>query len=370
MEARKYAVSLEEKRIKERIKEVLQPDEYQGWLDALEIVITPQETILAGIPHPVFRYDIKKNYLSLFRSLLKEIFPQAPDTITVYVGKYAPSFSTQPPEKIIGHEKPQSEQLEFALPELWSEHHVEYPTDLTRISPFRPLKRGQQREFVQRVLLQNKYGRIQYEGRMLGIDDEDVFMMLLREARENLFQGKEIIKVTLSIRSFLKRLGRPIGGSGQVWLEGSLNRLTGGRMNFETPRFKLAGCLIDGWTLDEETKECIVRLNPQIGRIYVKRAYTQIDFQQRLNLQGDICKKLHAFLNGQRNKNRRFSFTDKEMQETLNSEAPIRELRRKLKSALTQLIKVGFLERYYCESGGKNQIRYFVEYAGFSKQQK
>ncbi|MBF0277996.1 MAG: chromosomal replication initiator protein DnaA [SAR324 cluster bacterium] len=62
---------------KEQIKKELKPDEYEGWLDHLELVeVSAKNIIIAGITHPLFRDDIVGNYDELFRQLFNKYFPE------------------------------------------------------------------------------------------------------------------------------------------------------------------------------------------------------------------------------------------------------------------------------------------------------
>ncbi|MBF0350822.1 MAG: chromosomal replication initiator protein DnaA [SAR324 cluster bacterium] len=78
---------------KKNIRELLRPEEYEGWLEAIQIVeLEHGRAVIAGIPHPVFQYDIKKNYDVLFRKVLGDLFPEkAPfykKNVEYHVGEY------------------------------------------------------------------------------------------------------------------------------------------------------------------------------------------------------------------------------------------------------------------------------------------
>ena len=78
---------------KQYIRNTLDPEEYQGWLEELSLAeISQGRAVIAGIPHPVFQFDIKKNYDSLIRQLLMELFPEyAPfpkKQVEYHVGEY------------------------------------------------------------------------------------------------------------------------------------------------------------------------------------------------------------------------------------------------------------------------------------------
>lgn len=62
---------------KEKIQQTLNPEQYEGWLDQLELAkISKNQMVISGISHPLFRDDIANNHDKLFRHLLNEIFPE------------------------------------------------------------------------------------------------------------------------------------------------------------------------------------------------------------------------------------------------------------------------------------------------------
>ena len=77
------------------------------------------------------------------------------------------------------------------------------------------------------------------------------------------------------------------------------------------------------------------------------KAYTFIDFEQRLDLKRPTTKRLHAYINGQRSKDKKtVYFTDADARSFLSLESNIREVRRILKQCLKELITIGFLKAY------------------------
>lgn len=115
-----------------------------------------------------------------------------------------------------------AEVIKFKFPARPSDRHVEYPTDFTRITPFRTIPSGKKRKYTREILFRNKFGYVKFTGQELGIDDEDVFITILDMASDQLKGNKKVITVTFHFREFLRKLKRSIGGSEVKWLNKSL----------------------------------------------------------------------------------------------------------------------------------------------------
>jgi len=255
--------------------------------------------------------------------------------------------------KINFENRENQERTYSRVPMPFTDDHVLTPTLLARISPFKPLKRGQKRTFHKNeILYRNQYGYIKYTGETLGIDDQNVFLQLLRMAREKLFSKEKIIRLEFSLRWFLKELGRSISGKSVNLLKENFNRLMTGGTEISTKKGQsFAGCFIDHWKIDEETGKCVVRINPEISDFYYRYGgYTQIDVEQRQLLIGDITKSLHMFFSSQRNKKigHHFDYTFQELVEVLNlgEYKRNRRLKESFKKSFHQLYKQGFLLKY------------------------
>ena len=62
---------------KARIQQKLPEEDYEGWLASLQLVsLSAERVIFAGISHPIFREDLKRNHLSLLKELLRELYPE------------------------------------------------------------------------------------------------------------------------------------------------------------------------------------------------------------------------------------------------------------------------------------------------------
>ena len=62
---------------KECVRRSLPPHANQSWLNSLQLLkITPSKVMLGGIPHKVYRYEIKTNHEALLKKVLDELYPE------------------------------------------------------------------------------------------------------------------------------------------------------------------------------------------------------------------------------------------------------------------------------------------------------
>lgn len=252
--------------------------------------------------------------------------------------------------------KQHSVEIEEAIP--FTEAHVLAPTLLSRISPFKPLSRRQKREMHENVVLyRNQYGYITYTGKTLGIDDQDVFLQLLKMGREALLRRDPVIRLEFGARWFLREIGRSEGGRQVKDLYNSIERMTGAKISVNNKQGKsFSDVIIIGNNIDTDKngskflddEYVLVKLNPAIADFYYTYGrFTQLNLQQRHALTGDLTKALHLFLSTQRKKgtSNDFECTIFEMAEILNLDKNqgARKLRQSLKIAVKRLISEGFL---------------------------
>ena len=62
---------------KECLQYYLSPNSKKSWVKTLRLLkITPTKVILEGIPHKVYRYEIKNNHEELFIRVLDKLYPE------------------------------------------------------------------------------------------------------------------------------------------------------------------------------------------------------------------------------------------------------------------------------------------------------
>lgn len=96
--------------------------------------------------------------------------------------------------------------------------------------------------------------------------------------------------------SFLKALGKTNSGDNRELLDLSLTRLTKTYLRIETDRYEYQGHLIASVVRDKETKRYAVTLSPEMGKMFGKAEFTQVDWAVRRALQGKpLAGWLHGF---------------------------------------------------------------------------
>ena len=62
---------------KEYVRRTLPPQTCQSWLNSLQLLkITPSKVVICGIPHKIYRYEIKTNHEPLLIKVLDELYPE------------------------------------------------------------------------------------------------------------------------------------------------------------------------------------------------------------------------------------------------------------------------------------------------------
>jgi hypothetical protein len=85
------------------------------------------------------------------------------------------------------------------------------------------------------------------------------------------------------------------------------------------------------------------RLDPKLERFYTESAYTLIDWQQRLDLKGDLARWLHLWVAKYAQP---YAVTVAYLHEKSSSVATLREFRRELREALQALKEAEIIKDY------------------------
>jgi hypothetical protein len=243
-----------------------------------------------------------------------------------------------------------------------------FPTDLTRCSPFFPMRHNElgERKFLRDFLITAAgWGEIRYTGPQLTTYEEDALMVVLaildvanhRETTET--EGRKTYTYRGPALPLLRMLGyeRP-NVKDRKRLVGALELLTVAGVKLfvaagktkkgkqRAPRQTYMSAMLAGAAWNEEKKELSVTVNPFFYEAFFAGTVTFIDVSKRIAIKGVVAKALYRFVQSHR-KNIVFEGHFLTLADTLNidREQPAFELRRLIKRSIAELIRQNVLTK-------------------------
>jgi len=186
------------------------------------------------------------------------------------------------------------ERIGQQLP-LWPEMVAAMPTEITRVSLFRLVRRGRRRTMEDVQLESRSDVQVLYTGKELDQADADLWLACLRIGR-GVPMGQRIYCTAAEL---LREIGRANTGPNQKWLKQSLKRM-GKASLYATMRRNQKTIIIQtgllNWGIEEETGSMFIRLDPDGAGLFDNLAY--VPWQTRLALPSAGTKSLHAYICG------------------------------------------------------------------------
>lgn len=223
------------------------------------------------------------------------------------------------------------------------------PTDLCRISPFFPLNRNQlkDRPFIQeRVVTRNAWGTITFTGLKLSTYEEDVLLAVLailddahqREDAEH--EGEPTYSYTGSARPLLQLMGYSSPNKAEyARLISSLKILSACSLELETSKGDLyvVGGIVSGVHWEPRKRRIKITINPFFRQMYAAGRVTILDAIKRIAIKSPTGKAMLRFLESHKGREWRGHFMTLAKSLNLDMEAEQKEIKRRIKSALTEL---------------------------------
>lgn len=267
-------------------------------------------------------------------------------------------------------------------------HWCGFPTDMTRCSPFFPMRNNElgERRYIEDFLITAaNWGEIKFSGPQLSTYDEDVLMVLLAllQTQSSYRKLSEVVEgedeLTGRIESFVADAGTfseyfgarrtytyrgPLfpffkmmgidnpGKTNYKRVLSSLKRMMSSVIEISistgktksgkkrSPRIIQIVNMICGARWDDKKKELIATINPFFYETYLADQVTLIEVTKRMNIKGVIAKALYRFVQSHR-QNPVFEGHFLTLADALNMdrEQPAYQLRRQLKAAINELIR-------------------------------
>ena len=284
----------------------------------------------------------------------REFFPAEPEASNLLQHRCFDSLSPEMRQKILA-----IEQIPL-LPD-WPDKTRGIPNICLRSALFGVIKRGRRKAVKKELIASLKGVTIQYTGWRLDQGDFDVLAQALHfQAREPDPEKRQFLRI--KVKPFLAAIGRQGGKSGREWLKDSLRRLTATAVEIKVDlgayrgSFSYAGSLVDEFYFSDEDQSYIVRINPKLVGLF-DVGWTQVQWQQRLQLKTDLAKWLHGFYASHRAP---YPVKITTLKHLCGSECSrLVDFRRSLRSAMNELVEAGAVQGWSIDPEDKlNVVRH------------
>lgn len=199
--------------------------------------------------------------------------------------------------------------------------------------------------------------KILYTGEELRQDDLDVWLQILHMAKD-LPLGEPIY---FKANEFKREIKMPYGNESTLRLKEAFTRLKATAVTVHSERLGkgVSVSLISRFEytdeLDSRTGEWMVAVEPEMAALFGGGVYlSQFEWEQRRQLKGPLAKWLHGFYSSHRDP---FDLpVSTIMGNTGTSIATNKKATQLMKSALTELVRVKFLDEFSIDSKGKVHV--------------
>lgn len=226
----------------------------------------------------------------------------------------------------------------------WQEDKRGSPNSFLRSALFAAIQ-SKDRIFMKDAILFSQQGiTVKFTGEQLNQEDMTVWLALVDLAREHPL-GNECDFTAYGI---LNHMGFTDGGRERERLQSSIDRLTACLVKIEGNRYVYGGSLIDDFVIDKDSKHYKITLNRQLIRLFGENDWTAINWEQRKQLrQKPLALKLHEYYSSH---TRPVPLTIEFLHDiTGSNNSQMKDFKRKVKAALDELVKIGFLASYQFE---------------------
>ena len=224
---------------------------------------------------------------------------------------------------------------------LWPEPKRGTPNSFIRSALFAAIQ-SKDRVFLKEATLASQKGiTVKFTGEQLNQEDLSVWETFAHLARQHPLGHLS----EFTAHGLLKSLGMHTGLSQHKQLHSTIIRLTACAVEITHEGKTYFGPLVKSGLKDEITSHYRIELNRELIRLFGENQWTALDWQQRQGLRGKhLAQALHAFYSSHRQ-----PFPIK--LDTLRSYVGSKNFQKagfkvKLRAALDELVKIGFLSGY------------------------
>lgn len=255
------------------------------------------------------------------------------------------------PEKLMPYES-------VELPICAQGKHVA-PNACFQSALFGMVARGRRKFLNGRRIISFKKITISYTGEQLDQGDLDVFIHAIHLTAQVNENRRLDGLVHFSVRGFLSAIGRKPGKSGQQWLLNSIRRLSASNVEIQfedkhpySSNSIYGGSLINDYFYDPGKQKYYLRVNSSLGSLF-DLGWTQLCWQQRLQLSGDLTRWLHGLYSSIETYPIKVSSL---LMLSGSSCGRLRKFREQLKKALNELVEIEAIRSWEIDSEDKVHV--------------
>jgi hypothetical protein len=242
---------------------------------------------------------------------------------------------------------------QLSLPSI-SKRQAIIPNSFARSALFGVQARGQS-DYLEQVELESwKNVQMKYTGPQLDQHDLDVWLQCLR-----FIDSDELGKpVEFSAYGFLKEMGKGTSKRDYQNMNRRLTRLKATAVDVQIGEEGYVGSLIERYYRHEGTGRFVIIVDPLIASLFKNDQYSRLDWEQRIQLRGQLTKFLHAYLPTHSTKKApHFIGVEKLLKLSKSSTKRLGDFRKMLRKSCLELDKVGALKDWWID---ENDVAHFI----------
>ncbi|MBU1245343.1 replication initiator protein A [Myxococcota bacterium] len=246
----------------------------------------------------------------------------------------------------------------------WPDKTRGVPNLCLRSALFGVIRRGRRRAVKGEVIASVQGLNIRYTGWRLDQGDFDVLVQTLHlQTRHIEKTSKNYIR--FEVKSFLRAIGRQPGKSGREWLKDCFRRLTATaveinvelRNRYGNEAYTYAGSLVDEFYYNDREHTYFLKINPKLAELF-DAGWTQLQWQQRLQLKTDLAKWLHGFYSSHRVP---YPMKVATLKHLCGSDCKrLVDYRRSIRNAMAELVNAGAIQAWQIDRKDKIHVQRFA----------
>jgi hypothetical protein len=226
----------------------------------------------------------------------------------------------------------------------WREDRRGSPNSFLRSALFAAIQSKDRLDLKKADIFSQQGITVTYTGQQLNQEDLTVWLALVDMMKKDPL-GTEC---KFTAHEILKYIGLEIGGSGYERLNDAIVRMIACAVVIKTGTRTYMGSLIGACDINEHTKVYRLDLNRHLVKLFGENDWTAINWEQRKQLRHKpLCQKLHDYYSSHEQPLPVSIEFLSDITGSVNKQKA--DFKRKVKTALEELVKIGFLRGYSIE---------------------